>query len=377
MSKKSHEFKRLTFPGLVTKVDEAAGIVTATVNVLGIIDAGEDIVEKGAFLKTIQENFGRIRALDSHQTRSVLHAVGKPIKLAEISRADLPDQLKNDYPMATGGLYTETQFMLDDPTSLAVFKRLKEGYVTEWSIGFEIIQQDYRKVKDVDGKERVVRVIKEARLMEYSCVLWGMNSATYTETVKSDDSPAAEEAASAPLPDDQKEMTPDGPMMRLGDRIKGAVYDRYMSLCNGLYEMGWLSAEEHRGMCEAGMRMLDVIDAGMGEDVALRPLMNSSMFGGAFNGEVWSAEALDRLQKAGRTISAATGTQLQTALDTIYQGCELVEELLTAAGVLGNDEDESMEDAAKSAAEPDTAPLTSLDYALEIDLLENEINLEM
>jgi len=87
------------------------------------------------------------------------------------------------YPEATGGLKTKTQFMIGEPTDKSdqIFRRIKAGYVNEWSIGFDALDVDY-----TEGDEDIapVRNIRTIRLWEYSPVVFAMNAATTTTAVK-------------------------------------------------------------------------------------------------------------------------------------------------------------------------------------------------
>jgi HK97 family phage prohead protease len=187
---KNREMIYKTFDAFILdtkQISEDEGVVKAIVNTFGIIDQAmpPDVVHPGSFTKTIQERTGKIRVLDNHQTDSVTRAIGRPVMLREVGRDELPAELLSKNPTATGGLYTETLFMLDDPTSAAVFKRLKAGFLNEFSIGFQVIRSDFQKMTHPDtGKEITVRQVREASLWEYSVVLWGA-SETATVGVKS------------------------------------------------------------------------------------------------------------------------------------------------------------------------------------------------
>lgn len=341
---------------LETKRDGTQGIVDAIVSVMGIIDLGDDIIHNGAYLKTISERAGKIRVLDSHNTRSVFSAVGRPLMIKEIGRSELPKSVTDEFPMATGGLFTSTQYMLDDEDSMGVFKRIENDFINEYSIGFDILQSDFGKAKDVDGTERVVRNIRQIRLYEYSPVLWGMNQATATTGVKGEDmhrqSPiiiqssvkggppegytdapqaAANRCASCQFYRSEnsntghcdkfdfiamadyvcndykpggeadktmrKEYTPDGPQKRLGDFLRAETYSRYMNMCNSLYSDGYVDETEHRNMCQAGIMLMDTISSGMTPDCAMRPYdpfnMFDLLFFGGHSPEQFKSKAFD------------------------------------------------------------------------------------
>jgi len=171
------------FPGYVMKADEDTGVVDAYVSVMGIVDEDipPDMIEMGAFAKTIKERgpagANKIRVLHQHKWDEV---VGKPLSLVEHSRDQLPADLLEKYPEATGGLFTRTQFILDVQRAREDFALYKSGAMSEWSIGFDTLDADFDKSADDDSFRR----IKEVRLWEYSPVTWGANQATITTSVK-------------------------------------------------------------------------------------------------------------------------------------------------------------------------------------------------
>lgn len=172
------------FPAAVKQIDEARGVVEAVVAVMGNIDLGHDVIHPGAFTKTLAENGNKIRVLDNHNAASVMDVIGKAVEVREIDADALPAMLRQMYPEATGGLYTKTQYMMDDERSRAVFNRVKEGLIDEYSIGYDPIKVDYETVEDEDGKEKQVRHLRELRLWEYSPVIFAMNPATATVAAK-------------------------------------------------------------------------------------------------------------------------------------------------------------------------------------------------
>lgn len=179
---REREYK--SFPALVTKADAELGVIEAIVSVIGNIDLGNDIIHPGAFTKTISERGNKIKILDNHQTFSGEDAIGKILKLQEIGRDRLPDELREEVPDATGGLLVEIQFMLDDPRSSAIFKRIKAGVIDQYSIGFEIMTSDISSVHIDDDDEVPVRNIREIKLWEISPVIFAMNDATSTVSAK-------------------------------------------------------------------------------------------------------------------------------------------------------------------------------------------------
>lgn len=357
-------FYKLAFPVLVSdchveRKDNGdgtfteMGIVDAIVNVFGNIDDGDDRVWNGAFTKTIQENFGRFRVLDNHRTGSTKDAVGKPLEVRELGRNELPDDVLQKAPSATGGLFTSTQYMLDDPDSAAVFRRLRDGVISEYSIGFNIMESGWSKVKMPDGKEKSVRDIKQIRLWEYSPVLWGMNPATATADVKNN------ELEGENMPTENKEHTGEGPQRRMGAYLTGGVHGKYMSRISCLYADGYMSDGEYQDLNAGGNRLLDLMNSIITPDIANRPMLSIDWYYMA-NGVELDVKTLrehltllkqgvqegEFVSKAGRVLSAANASKIVSAVDSLV-------EVLTAAGVYDTVDDESEdEESPKSKAAP-------------------------
>ena len=178
------KFERKRIPMFVKRVDAEEGIVEHVIAVMGNLDSGDDIIDPGAFSKTVVENGRRVRVLDNHQTDSALRVVGKPLILREISRVELPQKVIDYAPDATGGLLAITQYAMDTGAGRDMFHLVKGGFVPETSIGYDALNVEFRDVER-DGRRVKARVLKEIRLWEYSNVIWGMNEATATLSAKS------------------------------------------------------------------------------------------------------------------------------------------------------------------------------------------------
>lgn len=120
------------------------------------IDQGNDIIQKGAFKKTLSERMGRIKVLRNHK-----ELIGKPVSAIEDGR----------------GLITESYIaktaLGDETLALA-----KEGILDSMSIGYVVPQGK----SNYDGD---VRVISEVKLYEWSMVDFPMNEAAVITDVKS------------------------------------------------------------------------------------------------------------------------------------------------------------------------------------------------
>ena len=164
-----------SFPSFVMKVDDAQGIVEHLIAVMGNKDLGNDVIHPGAFTKTLNERGRKVRVLDLHKTDSIMRVLGKPVTLREIGVAELPQQVKERFPTANGGLLVVTQFNLKTVEGLGAFERIKAGDIDEWSFGYDAVNPDYSKMDGV-----TVRNLREVKLYEYSPVIFGMNPAPTT-----------------------------------------------------------------------------------------------------------------------------------------------------------------------------------------------------
>jgi len=178
-------FERKNFPAFIKSFDDVQGIVEHIVAVMGNVDDGGDRIKNGGFTKSITEHGMRVKCLDQHSMDSVTRIVGKPIAMREIGPAEMPAEVLQRFPEATGGLLVKTQYAMDTSRGKDVYNLVKGGFAPEMSIGYDALDTEY--VKEVDpqtGKERVVRELKTLRLWEYSNVVFGMNAATATLSAK-------------------------------------------------------------------------------------------------------------------------------------------------------------------------------------------------
>lgn len=173
-------------PYIIEKASAPQGQVTALVSIMGIIDQGDDVIEKGAYVKTISERAGHIRLLDNHNANSVLDALGKIVQLREIGRAELPPELLAEWPDATGALEATVQFNMKTAEGRGAYDRIVEGDINEWSIAFIALDVGFERRKRPGESASVnCRIIRQVKLYDVSPVLWGMNEATMIIDVKS------------------------------------------------------------------------------------------------------------------------------------------------------------------------------------------------
>jgi len=117
-------------------------------SVFGNKDSGGDIMQKGAFAKTIKENLRRIKVLWNHNWD---FPIGKPLKLEEDSK----------------GLYINAK-LSETEKGKEIYQLMKDGVLDEMSIGYETIKESYNNTKKANE-------LNEVKLWEASIVTYGMN----------------------------------------------------------------------------------------------------------------------------------------------------------------------------------------------------------
>lgn len=112
----------------------------------GNVDSYGDIIEQGAFTKTLKENNNRVKVLWQHNTNE---PIGKPIQMEQDSK----------------GLYIKAKISMTDVGRKAM-ELMRDGVIDEMSIGYDIIKDEFK------GKNRM---LKELRLWEFSPVTFAAN----------------------------------------------------------------------------------------------------------------------------------------------------------------------------------------------------------
>lgn len=121
------------------------------------LDQGGDIIQKGAFTKTLAERGNRVKILWQHS-----EPLGMPVSMREDSK----------------GLFVEGRI---SKTRLGdeALELMRDGVVDQMSIGFQIPQGK----SSYDAKN--IRTITEVKLLEFSPVTFPMNEAAHILDVKS------------------------------------------------------------------------------------------------------------------------------------------------------------------------------------------------
>lgn len=137
------------------------GTFSGIASVYGVQDSYGDIIEKGAFTKTLQEN-PEVPILWQHDDSEV---IGKGTVTENGSRIMLSGQLD-----------------LEDQTAVKAYRKMKNKLVKGLSIGFMSIKRTFG---EEDGK--YIRRIQELKLMEVSVVTFPALQQAQITSVKSTD----------------------------------------------------------------------------------------------------------------------------------------------------------------------------------------------
>ena len=141
-----HELKKLQFK--IDSFNEEEGIFSGYGAVFYNVDTGGDIIEPGAFTKTLAEGWERVKILALHNDCWL--PIGRPLELREDAN----------------GLFLSAKIS-DTSMGRDIKVLLKDGVLNELSIGYDPIVFDY----DADG----IRHLREIKLWEVSIVTWAMN----------------------------------------------------------------------------------------------------------------------------------------------------------------------------------------------------------
>ena len=160
------EFKTIEFA--LEDYDEEEGTFSGYGAVFSNIDSGGDIIEPGAFTKTIAEGVGRVKILSGHNES--LLPIGKPLELREDAN----------------GLFLKAKIS-DTTLGRDVRTLIKDGVLCELSIGYDPVVFDY--------DEAGIRHLREVKLWEVSVVTWAMNDQAVITDIKSEATERIKEAA--------------------------------------------------------------------------------------------------------------------------------------------------------------------------------------
>lgn len=167
------DIERKSFKAHVKSVEDRT--VTQIFSVFDVIDSYQERVKPGAFKKTISERMDRIKVLWQHNYYQPPIATLDAAR--EIERGDIPSEVLKEFPSATGALEADVTYLNTDRGE-EILVGIKEGAITENSIGFDVIQEKMTEIEVSEVKLKV-RDLIEVRLWDLSPVNWGANPATY------------------------------------------------------------------------------------------------------------------------------------------------------------------------------------------------------
>ncbi len=157
--KSSSGYKSISGADTIKDIDEK-GQVKFYYYSFGNVDSDKDIIDKGAGLKSIQENFNRVKHLKNH---NINMSPGKVVELGEDDK----------------GGWMISKLNLNTTMGKDTYEEYKAGQITEHSVRLDVIKED------VDN-ENGIRIIKEMRIWEGSSLLaWGANEQTPAMSLKS------------------------------------------------------------------------------------------------------------------------------------------------------------------------------------------------
>lgn len=180
--KLDRQFKSLPFINLKREAKGRSRVGIASV--FGNIDAAGERVMPGAFAKTISEGATRARHLWNHSWQ---HPPTASIEeLREVSREELPEEVLEKAPSATGGLLVRRKYY-DTELSNWILQAIDAGDVNEMSFAYDVIASEIVEEPipgDSEGKTYSVRNLTELKVFDTSDVLWGCNAATVAAGAK-------------------------------------------------------------------------------------------------------------------------------------------------------------------------------------------------
>jgi uncharacterized protein len=157
------------------------------------LDAGGDVIRKGAFARTLdhwraQKKRRPVPLIDQHNYGSIRHVIGMMTEAEETA----------------DGLLATFAMVPDDADADAAFRRVKGGFVTGLSIGYEAVT--VTMPSDEERRQGVWRYLDEVKLREVSVVVWGMNEEALTDpgTAKARAAALLAKGATKTLTDDER-----------------------------------------------------------------------------------------------------------------------------------------------------------------------------
>lgn len=254
----------------------AEGSFEGMLSPYGNLDGTGDIVEAGAFTKTLKERGNKVPLLWQHQPA---------LPIGELALEDRAD-----------GLWCKGQLLMADTVAQRAYLFIKARIVKGLSIGFESVK---------DAIENGVRHLKEIKLYEGSIVTFPANEAALIASVK---------GRTERKGDFNEELTE----VQLND----AGYQMRYALFNALSSVIWANLSRDEKIAASDAVIQQFRDAYMAYLPAYLDMLTEE-YGEM---EMWSKKRFET--KEGRKFSAATQEAMQSACDMIKKGHEALLALL-------------------------------------------------
>lgn len=314
--------KSFTFSEIKT-VDEDKGVFQGYLSCFHNTDSYKDIVEPGAFTKTINDARGRggkylFPLLWQHDTKE---PIGGFLEMREDNH----------------GLFVKGQIDLNTTLGQRAYSGLKMGYLDGLSIGYDTIKQKYA------GE---IRHLLEVRMWEGSIVTFPANPATRVNGVKSEET--------TPKARDFNTIVGE----RAPDEMVDELYDLMSALMTSVLEN--VHEPESQESCEKQLDLslsqfqkaihawaVSAVKAlQIGEDSSETESDEQKSM--ALAHYLLSARAMKwavkHSVKEGRTLSTATRTRIGSVLDTIQHAVSNLQDLLSPVAAPESEDDEDDEE---------------------------------
>lgn len=275
----------------------------------GNLDLTGDVVEPGAYTKTLQEHGNKVPLLWQHKTDS---------PVGELTLEDRPD-----------GLWCKGQLLMPLADAQKAYLLIKSKIVKGLSIGFETVK---------DSIESGVRHLKEIRLYEGSLVTFPANLAALITSVKA-------RRGGETKDDFNEELTE--------IQLQDASYQMYSALQSALSSVVWSDLTNEEKVAASEVIIQQFSEAYM----AYIPLYLdclTEMYGGM---EMWAAKRLEH--KAGAMFSAANKDSITTHCANVKDYCSSMSDSAdTVLALMSGDAgtDKSAATPATKAAKPEPVP---------------------
>lgn len=244
----------------------ADGIFEGLLSPYGNVDGGGDVVEPGAYTKTLKERGNKVPLLWQHKS---------DVPIGELTLEDRKD-----------GLWCKGQLLMELPEAQKAYLLIKARIVKGLSIGFEAVK---------DAIEKGIRRLKEIKLYEGSIVTFPMNEMAMITNVKGADGEAKG--------DFNQELTE----IQLFD----AGYQMRSALSSALASLFWSGLTKEEMISAAETIIEQFHDAYMAYLPNYIDLL-SELYGDM---ETWAAKKHE--MKAGAAISATNKDKIQSCIDIL------------------------------------------------------------